>query len=121
MTKSALAPYVSDDNPYSGKPVPDHEAAGISDRFGSIRDSRAFGLHFFPWYNDDHRHSALGLMTPAMVHYNLAPQVREQRQRILDAAYLAHPERFVHQPPQAPQLQQEVWINKPAQSEKESL
>lgn len=56
---------------------------------------------------------------PGMVHYDLAPQAREQRQRILDAAYQAHPERFVRQPPQAPPLQQEVWINKPPQSEKE--
>ncbi|MCL4797286.1 MAG: hypothetical protein KJZ84_22155 [Bryobacteraceae bacterium] len=55
-----------------------------------------------------------------MVHYDLAPQVCEHRQRILDAVYQAHPERFVRQPPQAPQLQQEVWINKPVPSEKDS-
>ncbi len=112
--------YVSDDNPYSESQFRTMKLRR-NFRNRGVQDSRAFGHHFFPWYNDDHRHSALGLMTPAMVHYNLAPQVREQRQRILDAAYLAHPERFVHQPPQAPQLQQEVWINKPAQSEKESL
>lgn len=121
VTKSHSRPYVSDDNPYSESQFRTMKyRPEFPDRFGSIQDSRAFGNRFFPWYNDDHRHSALGLMTPAMVHYNLAPQVRELRQRILDAAYLAHPERFVRQPPQAPQLQQEVWINKPAQSEKES-
>jgi putative transposase len=121
VTKSHSRPYVSDDNPYSESQFRTMKyRPEFPDRFGSIQDSRAFGHRFFPWYNDDHRHSALGLMTPGMVHYDLAPKVREHRQRILDAAYLAHPERFVRHPPQAPQLQQEVWINKPAQSEKES-
>jgi hypothetical protein len=45
-------------------------------RFGCIQDSRAFCQTFFPWYNDDHRHSGIGMMTPAMVHYGLAAAVR---------------------------------------------
>ncbi len=49
------------------------------DRFGCIQDSRAFCQTFFPWYNDDHRHSGIGMMTPAMVHYGLASEVRENR------------------------------------------
>lgn len=121
VTKSHSRPYVSDDNPYSEsqfrtlKYRPD-----FPDRFGSIQDSRTFCLSFFAWYNDEHRHSALGLMTPAMVHYDEAPLIRRQRQAVLDAAYQVHPERFVRKPPQAPELPTEVWINKPPDSEEKS-
>ncbi len=87
------------------------------DRFGCIQDSRAFCQRFFSWYNDDHRHSGIGMMTPAMVHYGLAPAVRDNRQIVLDAAYSAHPERFVRRPPTPLPLPKEVWINKPQSSD----
>jgi putative transposase len=35
------------------------------------------------------------------------------RQVVLDAAYSAHPERFVRKPPRPPELPSQVWINKP--------
>ena len=114
VTKTHSRPYVSNDNPYSEsqfrtlKYRPD-----FPDRFGSIEDARAFCRRFFAWYNEEHRHSALGLMTPAMVHWGEAPLIRRQRQAVLDEAYRAHPERFVGKPPRPPELQQAVWINKP--------
>ena len=77
------------------------------------RAGRAFGHIFFPRYNDDHRHSGLGLLTPAMVHFGEAPVVLAQRQAVLDAAYAAHPERFVRRAPVALPLPSAVWINKP--------
>ena len=121
VTKTHSRPYVSDDNPYSESQFRTLKyRPEFPDRFGSIQDARAFCLRFFPWYNDEHRHSALGLMTPTMVHYDQAPLIRRQRQVVLDAAYQAHPERFVRKPPQAPELQQEVWINKPPESEEKS-
>ena len=121
VTKTHSRPYVSDDNPYSESQFRTLKyRPEFPDRFGSIQDARAFCQRFFPWYNDEHRHSALGLMTPAMVHYDQAPLIRRQRQVVLDAAYLAHPERFVRKPPRAPELQQEVWINKPPDSEEKS-
>jgi putative transposase len=116
VTKTHSRPYVSDDNPYSEsqfrtmKYRPD-----FPERFGSIQDSRAFLQDFFAWYNHEHRHSGLALLTPAMVHYDLAPQVLEKRQTILDGAYAAHPERFARPPKPLP-LPQEVWINKPINS-----
>ena len=70
-----------------------------TDRFGSIQDSSAFGRSFFAWYNDGHRHSGLELSTPAMVHFGSAHEVAAQRQLVLDAAFQAHPERFVRKPP----------------------
>ena len=57
------------------------------------------------------------MMTPASVHYGQALAVRENRQIALDAAYKAHPDRFVHRPPTPPHLPQEVWINKPKDSD----
>ena len=52
-------------------------------------------------------------MTPAAVHDGRASMVRDARQRVLSAAYAAHPERFVRKPPQPPRLPHAVWINPP--------
>jgi putative transposase len=118
VTKTHSRPYVSDDNPYSEsqfrtmKYRPD-----FPDRFGSIQDSRAFSQLFFAWYNHDHRHSGIALFTPATVHYGQAPMVFQKRQLVLDAAYLAHPERFVRSSPKPLSLPKEVWINKPIESQ----
>jgi putative transposase len=118
VTKTHSRPHVSDDNPYSEsqfrtmKYRPD-----FPDRFGSIQDSRAFSQLFFSWYNQEHRHSGIGLLTPAMVHYGQAGEVFQKRQLVLDAAYQAHPERFVRWPPKPLSIPKEVWINKPNASE----
>ena len=114
VTKTHSRPYVSDDNPYSEshfrtlKYRPD-----FPERFGCIQDSRSFCQQFFAWYNEEHRHSGIELLTPAMVHYGQAPAIVKQRQLVLDAAYQAHPERFVCRPPQSSPVPKEVWINKP--------
>jgi len=67
-------------------------------------------------YNEEHRHSGLGLLSRAVVHYGLAPAAIEQRRAVLNAAYLAHPERFARKPPQPLPAPMEVWINKPLQT-----
>ena len=114
VTKSHSRPHVPDDNPYSEaqfktmKYRPDYP-----DRFGCPEDVRGRGRSFFSWYNFEHHHTGLGLMTPATVHYGQAPQVQAQRQRVLEAAFVAHPERFVRGRPTAPTLPEAVWINKP--------
>jgi putative transposase len=114
VTKTHSRPHVSDDNPYSEsqfrtmKYRPD-----FPDRFGCIQDSRAFCQRFFRWYNEEHCHSGLGLLTPAMVHYGQAEKILRQRQEVLDFAYQRHPERFVRSAPKPPALPSEVWINKP--------
>jgi putative transposase len=117
VTKTHSRPYTSNDNPYSEsqfrivKYRPE-----FPDRFGCIQDTRGFCQTFFPWYNDEHRHSGIGMMSPAIVHYGLAAAVRENRQATLDVAYAAHPERFVRQRPAPPPVPKEVWINKPLNS-----
>ncbi|MBI2501936.1 MAG: IS3 family transposase, partial [Candidatus Latescibacteria bacterium] len=60
-----------------------------------------------------HYHTGLGLLTPATVHYRQANGIQAQRQQVLQAAYAAHPERFVRGLPTVPQLPPAVWINKP--------
>ena len=105
---------MSDDNPYSEaqfktlKYRPDFPA-----RFGSLPDARAWAQTFFSWYNQEHHHSGLGLLTPTMVHHGQAPAVLAERQRVLALAYAAHPDRFVKGPPQPEALPTEVWINRP--------
>src|SRR5205807_6666786 len=73
----------------------------------------SFCQSFFRWYNEEHRHSGIGLLTPATVHYGQAENILRQRQDALDVAYQRHPERFVRSAPKPPVLPNEVWINKP--------
>jgi putative transposase len=114
VTRSHSRPHVPDDNPYSEsqfKTLKHHPS--FPDRFGCIQDARAFCQQFFAWYNHQHRHSGIALLTPADVHYGRAEQVISARAAVLEGAYAAHPERFVRKPPQPPRLSEAVWINKP--------
>jgi putative transposase len=114
VTRSHSRPHVPDDNPYSEsqfKTLKHHPS--FPDRFGSIQDARAFCQGFFGWYNAEHYHSGIALLTPADVHYGRATQIIAARQQVLDGAYAAHPERFVRKLPAPPQLPEAVWINKP--------
>lgn len=114
VTKTHSRPYVSDDNPYSESQFRTMKyRPEFPDRFGCIQDSRAFCRQFFHWYNEEHRHSGIGLLTPAMVHFGEAPAVLARRQAVLDIAYQSHPDRFVQRPPKPLPLPSEVWINKP--------
>jgi len=114
VTKTHNRPYTSADNPYSEahfktlKYRPEFPA-----RFDSIEHARAFSRDFFDWYNHAHRHSGIGLMTPATVHHGHAEQTHAARAEVLAAAYAATPERFVRRPPRPPALPTAAWINKP--------
>jgi putative transposase len=117
ITKSHSRPHVPDDNPFSEsqfKTLKYHP--GFPERFGSIEDARAFCRTFFPWYNAEHRHGSLGLMTPEMIHRGRAQEVHAQRTIVLDAAYAAHPERFVRKRPEPPLPPTAVWINPPRET-----
>jgi putative transposase len=114
VVKTHSRPYVSNDNPFSEAQFRTLKyCPQFPDRFGSIEDGRAFGQAFFRWYNQDHRHSGLGFLTPAVVHLGQADVVRAHRDRVLAAAYAAHPERFVNGQPQSADLPTAVWINPP--------
>ena len=78
-----------------------------------MEEARSFCQAFFPWYNSQHHHTGIGLLTPETVHYGRSEQVIAARQNVLDAAYAAHPERFVKGSPTPPAIRQAVWINPP--------
>ena len=113
VEQSHSRPHVSDDNPYSEsqfktlKYCPD-----FPDRFGSLADARSFCSRFFGWYNSEHHHTGIALLTPEMVHYGQAEAVLQARRLTLERAYTAHPERF-HRRPEPPALPEAVWINAP--------
>jgi putative transposase len=114
ITKTHSRPHVSDDNPFSEaqfktlKYRPDYPG-----RFGELAQAVTWCRDFFDWYNDEHRHEALELLTPADVHFGRAPAILAARQQVLDGAYAAHPERFVRRPPAVGSPPTAVWINKP--------
>jgi len=117
VTKTHSRPHVSNDNPYSEAQFKTMKyRPGYPDRFGSIQDARAWARLFFHWYNHEHYHSGLALLTPATVHYGHAQAVLERRQKTLEAAYALHPERFVRGVPRPPSLPTAVWINEPSSS-----
>ena len=114
VVKTHSRPQVSNDNPFSESQFKTMKyRPEFPDRFGCLEHGRTFGHVFFPWYNDEHHHSALGFLTPAVVHYGLADGVREKRKQVLNTAFAAHPERFVKGTPQPAELPPAVWINPP--------
>lgn len=114
VLKSLSRPRVCDDNAFSEshfKTV--KHGPTFPERFGSIEDARVFMRHFFDWYNNEHHHTGIALMTPATVHYGLSAQCNEIRAEALARAFNKHPERFVKGAPQPPELPKAVWINQP--------
>jgi transposase InsO family protein len=116
VTKSHSRPHTSNDNPFSESHFKTLKyQPRFPQRFGCREDAVQFCREFFAWYNQDHHHLGLGLMTPDQVHYGQADAIHAARQRTLDHAFRAHPERFVRQPPTPPAKPTAVWINPPQQ------
>jgi len=121
ITKTHSRPHVSNDNPYSESQFKTLKySPQFPDRFGSIQDARAFCGTFFNWYNKEHRHSGIALMTPAQVHYGTAQKVFEVRSRVLAEAFAKNPSRFKGRLPKPIPLPEAAWINKPKTEELES-
>jgi putative transposase len=115
VAKTHSRPHVSNDNPFSEAQFKTLKyRPSYPDRFGSLVDARQWAREFFAWYNHEHRHNGIGLLTPAMVHRGQADEQVAARQQVLNAAYAAHPERFVRGRPTPPELPTAVWINPPA-------
>jgi putative transposase len=118
ITKTHSRPYTSNDNPYSEaqfktlKYRPD-----FPKRFGSFEDAETHCQGFIDWYNTEHCHTGLGLLTPQDVHYGRAEQILQQRADVLQAAFDAHQNRFKGRRPHPGKLPKAVWINPPAQTE----
>jgi putative transposase len=118
VTKSHSRPHVSNDNPFSESQFKTLKyRPEFPDRFGSQQDAHAFCKPFFHWYNHEHYHSGLGMLTPAAVHYGRAGEMLAARQRTLDVAFGTHPERFVRKRPEPMALPEAVWINPPKEND----
>jgi putative transposase len=122
IAESHSRPRVSNDNPYSEshfktlKYRPD-----FPERFGSQQHAEAVCRQLFTWYNTQHRHSGLAFLTPECVHYGRAQQLLDRRQRVLDQAHAATPERFIRAAPRVQQLPAAVWINPPEKGEESPI
>jgi putative transposase len=117
VAPSHSRPRVSNDNPYSESGFKTMKySADFPVRFGSLAEAEAFCRDYFVWYNQEHYHTGIALLTPAQVHYGEAEAIQVKRQATLDAAFAAHPERFGHRRPQVARLAEVVWINRPAET-----
>lgn len=115
VTKTHSRPQVSNDNPYSESGFKTLKyRPGFPERFGCIEDARVHIAAFVEWYNRDHHHSGIALLTPHDLHYGLAQARVETRNAVLLAAHQSHPERFVTGPPTASPVPTAAWINPPA-------
>jgi len=114
VTKSHTRPYCSNDNPFSESAFKTLKyRPGFPERFESALEARVFCRDFIGWYNNEHRHSGIAMLTPAMVHYQRHEAVLQQRADVLVQAFQEHPERFVRGVPRVQAVPNEVWINKP--------
>jgi putative transposase len=115
VTKTHSRPHVSNDNPYSEAQFKTLKyCPGFPERFGSIQDSRSFCQYFFKWYNKDHYHSGIALMTPEQVHYGMAEEIVDFRSQVLSQAFQTNLIRFKGKMPKPPALPEAAWINKPS-------
>ena len=114
IARSHSRPHVSNDNPYSEAAFKTLKYCPVfPGSFASQEEARTFCDLFFTHYNNEHRHSGIGLHTSASVHDGTAWAIQARRQQVLDEAHAAHPERFPHGRPLAPALPRKVWINQP--------
>ena len=122
VTKTHNRPHVSNDNPYSESQFKTMKySPAFPERFGSIQDAREFCRKFFAWYNQVHKHSGIGLMTPEQVHYGQAEMVLQQRANVLESAFKDHTNRFKGKMPKPFPLPKAAWINKPENTQAELL
>lgn len=114
VRRSLSRPRVSNDNPHAEagfktlKYRPDWPGS-----FDDIDDAVEHCARFVDWYNYEHHHTGIGLITPADRHAGRGASIDRARQATLDQAYDAHPERFPHGRPRPPKQPDRVWINPP--------
>ena len=114
VQKTHSRPYTPDDNPFSESQFKTMKyRPDFPNQFESLDVARQWAQQFFHWYNHEHHHSGLVLLTPAQVHSGQAQHVIQQRNQVLLDAYQLHPERFVRGLPNHPALPTKVWINPP--------
>lgn len=117
VLKSFSRPRVSNDNPFSESQFKTLKYSGTyPERFGSLEEAREWCGSFLRWYNEEHKHSGIGYMTPESVHAGVAEHIQSKRLSVLTQASEHHPERF-RRSPVLPEVPKEVWINPPVLTE----
>lgn len=117
VAKSHSRPHISDDDPFSEAQFKTLKyRPEFPDRFPDFGAAEAHCRHFFNWYNLEHKHSGIAMLTPHSVHYGQADRILMQRQYTLDHAFAEHPERFRYIAPTVTPLPTAVWINPPTQT-----
>ena len=115
VTKTHSRPHVSNDNPYSEAGFKTLKyRPGFPERFGSIEDARGYCADFFRWYNEEHHHSGISLLTPSDVHDGRAAARLAARHEVMARAFANKRDRFVRGAPKPATLPSSVWINRPA-------
>ena len=108
---------MSNDNPYSEAQFKTLKyCPAFPGRFGSIEDANAFCTQFFTYYNHEHRHSGIGMHTPASVHHGTAAAIQARRTATLHTAFLAPP-RAVPRPTPLPAAAADQGVDQPATSD----
>ena len=89
-------PAVSNDNPFSESLFKTMKYRPVYPQrpFENLMVARQWVGTFVRWYNDEHRHSAIGFVTPAQRHAGLDAALLNKRVEIYEAAKAKHPERW---------------------------
>jgi len=117
VVRSHSRPRTSNDNPFSESQFKTMKYCPFfPGSFASVAEAREFFALFFGWYNGEHHHSGIAMLTPAVVFGGTVDEVVAARQATMDAAYARHPERFVRGRPTVARPDAEVWINRPDQN-----
>lgn len=112
VAESHSRPHTSNDNPYSEAGFKTMKYRPDYPKFFLTQTAATDWMRaFVQWFNHEHHHSALALMTPAQVFAGNATLLQAQRQTVLDAAFASHPQRFVAHPPIARLPPPHVFIN----------
>ena len=106
-------PHVSDDNPYSEalfrtlKYRPDYP----SRPFESLEEAQGWVDGFVHWYNHEHLHSGIGMVSPAQRHDGTDVAVREARRVVTADAVKRHPLRWAGRAPRKWNAPAKVALN----------
>jgi len=119
VTKTHSRPHVSNDNPYSEAQFKTLKyRPEFPQRFGCLQDAQSHCRTFFDWYNTQHLHTGIAMLTPQAVHYGEADSILKHRTEILEAARMKNPVRFKGKSLALPELPEAAWINKPSEEGK---
>jgi transposase InsO family protein len=96
VARSLSRPAVSNDNPYSESQFRTLKCHPTYPRapFADLTQAREWVGEFVRWYNEEHRHSGIGFVTPSQRHAGKDAAILKHRQDVYAAARLRNPNRW---------------------------